>query len=95
LIFGDNEKQPIIHVDQDFHLVSHETQTNDLLIAIEVWACGGENDLQYQKSIKQWESKQIQKMQTAKLNPERGGDADKAFLELAGIKTSHAERGDM
>ncbi len=95
LIFGDKEKQPIVHVDQDFNLVSHETQINDVLIAIEVWACGGEKELQDQRSMKQWEYKQIQKMQTAKLNPEKGSEADKAILELAGIRTTHAERGDV
>lgn len=44
--------------------------------------------------MKKWENKQIEKMRTVKRDAEWSNDADKALLDLAGIKTEHAERGD-
>ena len=46
--------------------------------------------------MKKWENKQIEKMRTVKRNAEDwNSDADKALLDLAGIKTEHSERGDI
>jgi hypothetical protein len=95
LIFGDNEKNPIIRIDEDFQHVDHETKHMDVLVALEVWGCGNTKEIEKQKNLKDWEKKQIDKMRTVKLNSDWGGNADKTILDLAGIKTQHAERGDM
>jgi hypothetical protein len=66
-----------------------------MLIALEVWGCGSSKEINKQKNIKDWEKKQIEKMRTVKLNADWSGDADKAILDLAGIQTDHAQRGDI
>lgn len=94
-IFGDGELSPILKIDENFQYVNHESKHSDLLVACEAWGCGDANSLERQLDLKKWESKQIEKMRTVKLN---GGDwnehADKAILDLAGVTTEHAQRGD-
>ena len=96
LIFGDNEKKPIIRIDEDFHHVHHDDKHFDTLLSIEVWGCGSSTEIEKQKNLKDWEKKHIEKMRTVKINAEDWTcNADKAILDLAGIRTSHAERGDV
>lgn len=95
LIFGYSLTKPVLKIDEDFHKIEHESNLNDTIISVEVWGCGTPKASLEQQSIKKWESKQIEKMRTVKIDAEWGSNADKALLELAGIKTEHCERGDM
>jgi nitrogen regulatory protein PII len=96
LIFGHGLLKPILKIDESFHSVEHELQTAglaDQIISVEVWGCGSSKAASYQRDMKNWESKQIEKMKTSKFNPDF--NADKNILDMAGIKTEHSERGDM
>lgn len=95
LIFGDNEKRPIVRIDEDFHLVDHEFKHHDILTGVEVWGCGNSKEIDRQKGIKEWEKKEIEKMRTVKIKGKWSENADKAILNMAGIKTEHAQRGDI
>ena len=95
LIFGDNEKKPIVRIDEDFHRVDHEFKQHDILSGLEVWGCGNSKEIEKQKSIKDWEKKEIEKMRTVKIKSNWGENADKAILDLAGVQTEHAQRGDI
>lgn len=86
---------PIIKVDENFHNVDHDGVKADILISLEVWGCGTSKELESQQNMRNWEKKQIEKMRTVKLNPGWDGDADKAILDLAGIQTDHAQKGDI
>ena len=93
LIFGYSLLKPVLRIDESFHSVDHELDKCDSIISVEVWGCGSSKAAQRQQDIKKWESKQIDKMRTAKFNPDF--NADKSLLDMAGIKTEHSERGDM
>jgi hypothetical protein len=60
-----------------------------------VWGCGNTKEIDRQKSIKEWEKKEIEKMRTVKTKGKWSENADKAILNMAGIKTEHAQRGDI
>ena len=93
LIIGYSLLKPILKIDESFHSIEHELEKNDQIVSVEVWGCGSSKAAFHQQDMKKWESKQIEKMRTSKLNPEY--DADKTILDLAGIKTEHSERGDI
>ena len=95
LIFGDNEKKPIIRIHEDFHRVDHETKQFDILSGLEVWGCGSHKEISHQKNVKDWENKEIEKMRTVKVKTQWNQNADKTILGLAGIQTDHSQRGDM
>lgn len=96
LIFGYSLLKPVLKIDEHFQHVDHELCKNDQIISVEVWGCGSAKAAFEQQDLKKWESKQIEKMRTAKINADGGWceNADKALLDLAGIKTEHSERGD-
>lgn len=94
LIFGYSQLKPTLKIDESLHYMEHEGSKKDMIISIEIWGCGTMKEANYQQDIKKWEDKNKEKMRTAKLNENWGENADKNLLELAGIKTEHAERGD-
>lgn len=83
----------MLKISEDFHGIDHDATSNDEIIGVEGWGCGPSKAQADQAHMKNWESKQIEKMRTVK----RGADwgEDKAILDMAGVKTEHAERGDM
>lgn len=95
LIFGYSNLKPILAIDENFHSIDHELCKNDQIISVEAWGCGPQKAHANQQDLRKWEDKQIQKMKTVKRNADEWStDADKALLDLAGIKTEHSERGD-
>ena len=86
--------KPILKIDEHFQHVDHELAKSDHIIAVEAWGCGSAKTAFDQLDLKKWESKQIEKMKTAKISVEWSENADKTLLDLAGIKTEHSERGD-
>lgn len=96
LIFGYSNLKPILSIDEGFHTIEHELCKNDQIISVEAWGCGPRKAHLEQENLKKWENKQLEKMRTVKRNAEDwSSDADKALLDLAGIKTEHSERGDI
>jgi hypothetical protein len=96
LIFGHSLLKPILKISEDFSHADHESVKKDQIISVEVWGCGCKKASDTQASIKTWESKQIEKMRTVKLNPEGWNqNVDKTLLDLAGIRVDHSERGDL
>ena len=95
LIFGYSQAKPILKIDENLHSIEHESVPDDYIISVEVWGCGNVKAFQDQNNIKKWETKQIEKMRTVKIDAEWATNGDKALLDLAGIKTEHSERGDM
>lgn len=94
LIFGySNQLKPVLKINEEFHGVEHELSMNDEIIGVEAWGCGPSKASLDQQNMKNWESKQIEKMRTVKRDS--GWGEDKAILDLAGVKTEHSERGDM
>ena len=110
LIYGYSLLKPVLKIDEHFQSVEHyldveqeedgvtvkkSIRKSDKIYQVEVYGCGSTKAAQEQESMKKWESKQIEKMKTAKLNAEWGENADKAILDLAGIQTEHSQRGDL
>ena len=93
LIYGYTLLKPILKIDEHFQCVEHELEKGDQIVSVEVWGCGSSKAALHQQDMKNWESKQIDKMRTSKFNPDY--NADKSILDMAGIKTEHSERGDM
>lgn len=86
--------KPVLKIDEHFHQIEHDLCKNDQIISVEGWGCGARKAAVEQQNMKKWENKQIEKMRTVKRDAEWSNDADKALLDLAGIKTDHSERGD-
>jgi hypothetical protein len=95
LIFGYNQTKPILKIDTDFHFIEHEEASGDTVLSVEAWGCGNQAAELEQEKMKKWEKNQIEKMKKVKLNAEWNDNADRAILDLAGIKTEHSERGDL
>lgn len=95
LIFGYSNMKPILTIDENFNSIDHELCKNDQIISVEAWGCGPKKAHLNQIDLKKWENKQVEKMKTVKRNAEDWEcNADKALLDLAGIKTDHSERSD-
>ncbi len=94
LIFGYSMLKPALKFNEDFSHVEHESMKNDQIISVEVWGCGSKKAELNQEQMKILEAKHIEKMRTVNRNAD-GIGADKALLELGGIKVEHSERGDI
>eukprot|EP00127_Corallochytrium_limacisporum_P005220 Clim_evm37s201 gene=Clim_evmTU37s201 len=77
------------------HITTHTgTFMMDSVYSVEIWGCGDEDTLAYQKRMQRRDKALIQKLKAGP-RPAWQDDPDKFLLELAGIRTDHSERVDV
>jgi hypothetical protein len=92
---GKDLRTTFLKLDEDLTRANHYG-VDHKLASIEVWGCGGQRTLEAQQKQKQWERREVDKHQNRKLVPEDWKDSvDRQLLELGGVQTDHAQRGDI
>eukprot|EP00112_Aurelia_sp_Birch-Aquarium-sp1_P024556 Seg782.17 transcript_id=Seg782.17/GoldUCD/mRNA.D3Y31 product="Restriction of telomere capping protein 5" protein_id=Seg782.17/GoldUCD/D3Y31 len=96
LLIGEN-LPPKVKIEADLasaELVYKGPKKKDIS-KIEVWGCGGVLAIAAQKKQLDWEKNEIEKMRKVKKPGRWDENPDKQILDMAGIQTSHSQRGDM
>ncbi|XP_065061200.1 uncharacterized protein LOC135688317 isoform X2 [Rhopilema esculentum] len=88
---------PKIKIESDLSsaVLVYKGSTTEDIAKIEVWGCGGVLAVAAQKKQLDWEKNEIEKMRKVKRPGRWDDNPDKQILEMAGIQTSHNQRGDM
>ncbi|CAF3023662.1 unnamed protein product [Rotaria socialis] len=86
LFIGRDLAHTFLNIDGDFFNVKH-LNGEGRLAAIDVWGVGGRDSADEQNSMRQWETKQVEKARKVK----RTYEEEEAILNMAGITTRHAQ----
>ncbi|CAF1215385.1 unnamed protein product [Rotaria magnacalcarata] len=86
LFIGRDLAHTFLNIDGDFFNVKH-LNGEGRLAAIDVWGVGGRDSADEQNSMRQWETKQVEKARKVK----RTYEEEEAILNMAGITTRHVQ----
>eukprot|EP00794_Sanderia_malayensis_P014873 gene14873-16419_t len=88
---------PKLKVNSDLssaEFVYKDSKTEDIL-KIEIWGCGGVLAATAQKKQQDWDKKEVEKIRKVKRPGRWDENPDKEILNMAGVQTSHSQRGDL
>lgn len=96
LLIGEGHSPKVkIETDLSSAEILYRGPQKEEILKIEVWGCGGVLAAAAQKKQAQWEMKEIEKMRKVKRPGHWDENPDKEILEMAGVRMSHSQRGDL